>query len=163
MFVSKENPHEYFNKKVGVEMFEASKLHTIALSAELFRQSFKFVQCEEMKKSLENLGFLFLMTQIRENSSNLLEMGLIDQKFISNSDTFLRELLGRIRGDCLVLAEGFIISESVLRSALADQNEKPYENLFHMAKTFGALNKESFASHYVNTIKRSSLETYPKL
>lgn len=159
----KEHPHESFNKKVAIEMFDASRLHTIALSGELFLQSLQLVKCEELRKSLENLGLLFLVTQIRENSSALLEFGLVNQKFMQNSSAFLLELLDRIKKDSLVLAEGFISSEASLRSALADPNEKPYENLFSMAKTFGALNKESFASHYVNTIGRSSLETYPKV
>lgn len=69
----------------------------------------------------------------------------------------------KIKDDSLVLAEAFIFNEKTFRSAIADNNEKPYDNLYNIARTYGALNKVSLADHFVNTVKRASHETYPKL
>lgn len=82
---------------------------------------------------------------------------------MQNLDLFALELLKEIKNDALVLGEAFIFDEKSLRSAIADINEQPYENLFRLAKNYGAINKVSFTNHYLNTIKRASVEAFPKL
>ncbi len=73
------------------------------------------------------------------------------------------ELLDEIAPNALVLSEGFIYDEQILLSAIAKPNEKPYENLYNMAKRLGTLNHYNFNPHYLNTIRKASLNTYPKL
>ena len=51
----------------------------------------------------------------------------------------------------------------MVASALANINEKPYENLFNLANTIGTLNKYDFTNEYINTILKSSKKMYPKL
>ena len=62
-------------------------------------------------------------------------------------------LLEKIKNNCLVLSEAFLISDDGMRSTLGDCNEKPYENLYNVAKNFGSLNKVSLADYYVKTVK----------
>lgn len=65
--------------------------------------------------------------------------------------------------DSLVISEAFIFDENTLHSALAHENEKPYENLYNLATTYGSLNRTSLNDFYINTVKKASLETYPRL
>ena len=40
----------------------------------------------------------------------------------------------------------------MVASAIAHENEKPYQNLYNMATTLGSLNKYDFTNDYINTI-----------
>ncbi len=75
-----------------------------------------------------------------------------------------KSLLKEIKTDSLALCEPFVIDENMcLKSAIANSNEKPYENLLRMAKKYGALNHYDFKRDYLNTIRKSALSMIPKL
>lgn len=52
------------------------------------------------------------------------------------------------------MSEAFLLNEEYLKSALGDLNEKPYENLYNMAKTYGSLNHYDLSEYYLQTIKK---------
>lgn len=98
------------------------------------------------------MASLFLINRIKENTSTLLEFNLVCPKLIKNLDNHHRVLLEKIKPNCLVLSEAFVFNEKLLHSAIADENEKPYDNLYSLAKTYGALNKVNLAPYYLKTI-----------
>lgn len=74
---------------------------------------------------------------------------------------YFEELLEKLMVDALVLAETFIVTEYTLHSAIADSNEKPYDNLYNMAKSVGALNKINLSAYYLDTIRKASFTSHP--
>lgn len=151
------------NEKIGVDMFVAAKLHTIGFSGDLFLQSIETVENPELKTSLKNLSLLFLGNQLIENAAHFLEFNLIESKTVTLVKEMIADKLDTLHYESLVLAEVFIYSEKTFYSALANENEKPYENLYNLAKTYGALNQVDLSRYYADTITKTSLEVFPKL
>lgn len=62
---------------------------------------------------------------------------MIDKKCIRIVEQLYVKKLKEIKPEALVLCESFIFDEDIVQSAIGNVNEKPYENLYKMAKTYG--------------------------
>ncbi len=156
---------EIVNKKMGIQLFELSKIHTVMFTAQFFFRLIETKATKGNRQVFDDLFWVFVIDQILENAQIFTSFGIICGKFVS----FIREkfeaLMDSLHYDSLVLSEGYVHSDFTLFSAIANLNEKPYENLFSWAKKFGALNQVDLRPYYLNTIRKASIETYgrPKL
>ena len=66
-----------------------------------------------------------------------------------------------LKYDSLVLAEIFAPDDYMLFSAIADQNETPYNNLYTLAKTTGMSNQVDLTDYYLKTIRQAALQSFP--
>ena len=146
------------NTKIGVKLFELSKIYTIMFTSLFFIEKINHsITKSNDKKVFSNLYNLFVIDSILENTSILLAFDIVDSSFISLAKKKFEILIDSLYYDSLVLSEGFVLNDFTLYSAIADSNEKPYENLYRWAKDFGALNKVDLSSHYLNTIRKASI------
>ena len=103
------------------------------------------------------------MDSIINYSDLFSSLDIISNKFLKMVKDFYEELMVLIKPESLVLTEGFLYDEDILKSAIAHFNEKPYENLYNMAKNFGTINQVDLKPFYLENIRKTSLELYPKL
>ena len=153
---------EIFNKKIGIHMFEIAKLHTILFTIDYFMQYIADVQCNETKAAMLKLAHLFIVDQTLETTSLHVSGGSINSAQIRTLQAQLEKLLEELFKDALMLSEAFVVSDYTLFSALADSNEKPYENLYNLAKNAGIVNRTDLTGAYLETIRKASLETFGK-
>lgn len=154
---------EIFNKKSGIAVFNCAKLHVVLFTVDYFCQVTKEIKHETTRKSFENLSQLFGIDLILEMSDAFAANDLVSQDQIKQLKNRLIELLDLIRVDAFVLADVFVPDDFVLFSALAKSNEAPYQNLYNTAKNVALLNKTDLTCAYLDTIRKASVETYPKL
>ena len=153
------------NTKIGLSLFEVSKLHTTLLTYDYFLQYVETVKHEETRLVFGRLASLFVAEQTFESGHMLLGLDVLSpQQLTAVRKSMLRDVEALYK-DCIALTDIFIIDERVNFSALAQLNEKPYENLYQTAKQFGVLNRTDLTSVFLNTIRKSSVETFgqPKL
>jgi len=74
-------------------------------------------------------------------SSQVIETGSASQECYSIMSNLFEDMLDSIHPDALVLMESWGFTDDYLNSTLGHSNGKPYENLMHVAKTYGQLNK----------------------
>lgn len=153
------------NSKIGVSLFEVSKMHTVLFTFDFFLQYIESVKHKETREALERLALLFIAEQTIENAHLLLGFGVLSQGQLNEVHKSIPKCVELLYPDCLALAEVFVLNEGQLFSAIANRNEKPYDNLYKTAKQFALLNSTDLTSFYLKTIRKSSIETFgrPKL
>ena len=151
------------NKKEAVRLYEASKLHIVLFMFDFFIQTIQATEHAGTKTALTNLALLFINDALLENVQLLFSVGVMKPEVVKRAEEQREALLEALRPEALVLAESYLAGEAYTMSAIADVNEKPYENLYNIAKKFGALNNVDLSGHYLQTIRKASLETYPEV
>lgn len=151
-----------FNKKIGIKLLEVSRIHTILFTFDIFLEHISKIKHADTQAALMNLAMLFAIDAFIENANVFASLNVASALQISNAKTYLEELLEVILKDSLVLAEAFIPDDYILFSAIADSNEKPYENLYSLAKQVGSLNQVDLSGYYLETIRKASLTAYPE-
>lgn len=154
---------ETFNKKSGVRVFECAKLHTVMFTLETFINSQNDLNKKNVKDVYTDLSLLFAIDQILEFCHLFIAFDVFDGEFIELLKTTYESVLERLKNDALVLSEIFVPDDYILFSAIANSNEKPYENLYKLAKETGMSNQVDLSGFYLNTIRKASLKAFPKL
>lgn len=162
-FADKNNVLEVFNKKSAIRVIEAAKLHTLLFTFEYFLKSIEDLESENSKLALTNLAVFFAIDQLIENAQLYSALDVLNSEVLITIKSLYEKLLTKIKPDILTLSEIYALDDNMLYSALGHQNEKPYENLFRMAKEVGTMNKVDLTDYYLNTIRKASLYAYPKL
>lgn len=151
-----------FNKKIGIHVFECAKLFSILFTFDFFNRFVTELKHAETKRVFQDLGRLFIIELTLECAGILLPMKILSAEQLRVLQKEFERLLDSLFPDALVLAEGWILDDYTLHSAIANSNEKPYENLYNLAKTSGILNKTDLTGVYLDTVRRASLEAYPE-
>ena len=159
----KMNFMDIWNTVVGVKLQQLADIHTITFTIDLYYKSILAIKDEKTKKSLYNLGLLYIMENIINYSDLFSSLDCITNNFLKMVKEYFEKLLFVIKNDSLVLAEVFVYHDGILKSAIAHGNEKPYENLYRMAKKYSTVNHVDFKPFYLEHIRRTSLELYPRL
>ena len=154
---------EAFNKKSAITIIEAAKMHTLVFTFDHFIKNIREVNDNESYRALLDLAILFALEQIIENSYILITFDVVDSQVLLEAKNLYEKLLVSIKPNIVVFTDVFAPDDYILYSALGDQNEKPYENLYRMARDLSAINKVDLTKHYLETIRRASLRMYPKL
>lgn len=152
-----------WNTQIGVKLKELADIHTITFTIDLYFNQISQIKDKNTKKSLTNLGLLYIMDNLIKYSHLFSSLDCITNNFLRMSKDFFEDLLRIIKDDCLSLVEVFVYDEGILKSAIGDVNEKPYENLYRMARMYGSVNSVDFKPFYLEHIRKTSLELYPKL
>ena len=147
-------------KKVGIKVFESAKLHIILLTYDYFVQHVNEITHSETRDSLLKLAQLFIVEQTVENAQLLMSLGVISGEQINKLKNTIEGCLESISKDCLMLADILLPDDQVNYSPISETNEKPYENLYNLAKKMGMVNSTDLTGHYLSTIRKASLETY---
>jgi acyl-CoA oxidase len=149
------------NRKKAVRLFDVAKLHIMVFSLQFFVDRINESTHAPTKAALSNLANLFAIDSILEYASVLLDANVLGSEFLAQCKSAFEELLEKIHPDALFLAEHNIPDDFMLYSAIADTNEKPYENLYNLAKAHSIMNKVDLSGFYLETIRKASLEAYP--
>ena len=152
---------DIFNKKVGIRSFEAAKIHTVAFTYNFFLENASNISHEGSKAAFMSMAKLFATEAIIENSQLFVSSGLISPNQLSELKKNFEDLLEELFKDCLVLSEAFVPDDYMLFSAIANSNETPYDNLYNLANRVGVMNSVDLSSHYLATIRKASVETFP--
>lgn len=151
------------NKVLGIKLFELGKIHTIGFSIENAFNYADKVEHRGTKQAIESLIFFFIYDMLIENANIFVSQGCITPEVLCWVRELYEEGLEDIKPDCLSLIDAFIPDSYTLVSAIAHDNEKPYENLYRWAKGSGALNQVDLITPYLDIVRKASLEAYPKL
>lgn len=162
-YADKNNVLEVFSKKSAIRVVEAAKLHTIMFTFDYFLKSIEILKDSGSKAALTDLALCFAVDQILENASLYVALDVASPELLTVAKSFYEKLLTQIKPDIIVLTDIFAPDDYGLYSALADQNEKPYDNLFKMATELAMTNQSDLTDYYLSTIRKASLRTYPKL
>jgi acyl-CoA oxidase len=160
--MSKASVTEVFNKKAGVHVFEVAKLHSVLFTFDYFMQYISEVTHHETKEALTLLAKLFITDLTLEYSALMVLAGAINSSQIRDLQKHFEKLLEELTKDCLKLAEGFVVSDYSLHSAIAHSNEKPYENLYNLARSSGMINRTDMVKPYLDILRAASIETFGK-
>lgn len=152
---------DIFNKKITIKVHECSKLHSILFTYDYFLEYIDEVLHFETKESLYRLAQLFIIDLTLQNAHLFLGLNVISSEQIKKLNQVFEKTLEDIFCDCLKLTDPFMIDDGVNYSALVNSNERPYENLYDLAKKFGVVNNTDLTGAYLNTIRKASIETYP--
>lgn len=153
---------DVFNKKAGIHVFELAKLHTILLTYDYFVEYATEIKDAPTKTAFLNLAQLFVIDLTLESAGILLPMGILDSVQVKGLQKEFERLLEELFKDSLKLAEAWVLDDYMLHSSISEVNEKPYENLYNMAKAAGVLNKTDLTGAYLETIRKASIETFGK-
>lgn len=155
----------FVNTKIGLSLFEVSKLHTILLTFDFFLQYNQSVKHEGTRLVFGRLARVFISEQVFENARTLLGLDVVSQQQMSALRKNMLKDVEALYQDCITLTDPFIFDERTNLSQIARENEKPYDNLYQTAKQIAILNKTDLTSFYLDTIRKSSIETFgqPKL
>lgn len=151
-----------WNKKIGIQVFESAKLYSILFTYDFFVQYVATIAHGPTKEAMLKLARLFIIDQTLECAGMLVAMKVIGAQQIKALQKEFEELLDALFDDALVLAEGWVIDDFSLHSAIAHSNEKPYDNLYQLAKTAGVLNRTDLTGAYLDTVRKASLEAFPQ-
>lgn len=154
---------EAFNKKSAIIISDAAKIHIISFTLEYFINQVNAAKNDKVKATLTNLALIFAIDQIFEHASLFIYSKTLNGEVLRTLKDLYESLLSKLLPEVLVLAEAFIPDDFVLFSAIADNNEKPYENLYNLTKKVTMTNQVDLSDFYLKTIRQASLKTYPKL
>ena len=156
------NDKDFYDKKVGTIMTEATLSHGFCITLKFFNDKVSSLPDSALKRSLSKLGLLAAVFFIDQISSAIFACDAVETEFFQNTRELHENLLNEIHPDALVLAEGFGFPEFYLSrfSNLANSDGKIYENLMNYAKQYGTLNK--FDVHptmleYIDATKKGTL------
>ena len=152
---------EAFNKKSGIRIFECAKLHTIMFTLEFFIKKINSLPKTKSTEAFTNLSLLFAIEQVLENCNLFTAFDMFNGEFVSLMKEVNSSLLESLKYDSLVLAEIFAPDDYMLFSAIVDQNETPYNNLYTLAKTTGMSNQVDLTDYYLKTIRQAALQSFP--
>lgn len=152
-----------FNKKSAIKICEAAKVHSISFTLDYFIKNVQSSKTDKLKTVLFNLASLFAIDQIFEYAASFIHVKVLTGEHLRTLKDLYESLLEKLLPEVLVLSEGFVPDEFVLYSAIADSNEKPYDNLYNLTKRVTMTNQVDLSDFYLRTIRQASLKAYPKL
>ena len=130
-----------FNYKMGSQLLNMAKNHSLLSITENFLLKLANLPAGPIKKALNSLGVIFTCEIFQEYAGNFGESGSLTGEHFRLISELYEEHLEIVTPDILVLSEAMQVPDEQLASAIAHSNGKPYENLYHWAKTYGSLNK----------------------
>ena len=144
----------------GANLILAGKLHTLVFTLHIFNDKVENTQDPSLKQALYNLCQLISLQQLLKFSNIFVMLEIINGKFIRIARERCQRLFDLLAKDLLVLAELFVPHEHVLYSLIADTNEKPYENMYRMARDHGLMNQVDLRQEYLGIIRRTADEVW---
>ena len=154
--------NERINRVFAVDLFNVAKLHTILFTYDFFIQYIESISDPQTKHIFLNLASMFIAEQTIENSHILCSVNAISKKQLKEVEKSIISNVAMLYNECLVLADICYFDDATSFSLISHSNEKPYENLYNAAKNFGIMNSIDLSQYYLDTIRRSSLETFGK-
>lgn len=130
-----------FNTKMGVQLVNMAKCHTIYVHSEAFFSKIATLEAGPIKNALTSLAVVFTGELFKEFGANFLESESINPDLASGMNELVDEHVEKLYPDLLVLSEALQIPDEILGSAIGHSNGKPYENLYTWATKFGSLNQ----------------------
>lgn len=152
-----------FNKKAGIHVFESAKLFSVLFSYDYFLQYAQTIKHQETQKAMFKLARLFIIDLTFECAGILVPLKVINAEQIKALQKEFDALLDELFNDALVLAEGWVLDNYSLHSAIAHSNEKPYDNLYNLAVNAGVINKTDLTGYYLSTVRKASKDAYPQV
>ena len=145
---------EVWDKKAGIDLFEASRSHIIYFTFKSFRDSIKEDSNDsKVENVLTKLCLLYGIQKLLDYPLGIAESGY----FLPVHFTYLREkkeeLLEELRPDAVALTDAFSYRDECLNSALGLSNGKIYETMYEWASTKNPLNTGKPNEGYMKYLK----------
>lgn len=148
--------------KLGISVFEVAKLHTILFTFDFFIQYIETIEHAETKEAYLVLASLFIAEQTIENSQILVGLDVLSREQLKAVQASVSVSLDKLYKDSLKLSDVLYLDDKANFSLISMSNEKPYDNLYSVAKNFGMVNSTDLTGYYLSTIRKSSIEKYGK-
>jgi len=129
-----------FNFNMGSQLLNMAKCHSLLALTENFLMKVASLDQDPIKDAITSLAYIYIHEIFSEQAASLLESKSLGAKQMEVYEDLSHGHLDKLAPHLLVLTEALQIEETVLKSAIAHPNEKPYENLYMWAKNFGTLN-----------------------
>ncbi|MDQ1005908.1 acyl-CoA oxidase [Streptomyces sp. V4I23] len=100
----------------------AARLHGTILALELLLDAAERARTERVRKALRTLATLYGLQLVIDHSGWLLARGLISAAFVESAPQVVDELCNEIVPDAALLADGFGVSNDILRAPIAEAN-----------------------------------------
>ena len=135
------DPKKIWDEKIGSRLLEMGRFQALYSMLLYTQERIEDIEDSEVKQSYTDLALLFGVHFMQQMSRVFFGAGCFTSEHVLAIQVAKETLMERIHPNALVLSEGINFPEFVYGSAIADSNEKPYENLFNWAKEFGQLNQ----------------------
>ncbi|XP_044151949.1 peroxisomal acyl-coenzyme A oxidase 1 isoform X2 [Bufo gargarizans] len=120
--------------KNSVDLVRASDAHCHYVVVKLFVDKLSEVQDLAAHRILSSLCLLYALHGIGKNTGDFLQAGLLTTSQLEQIQQRIKDLLGVIRPNAVVLVDAFDHSDTHLGSILGRYDGNVYENLFEWAK-----------------------------
>ena len=130
-----------FNTKMGVQLVNMARCHTIYVHAESFFSKIASLNPGPIKDAFTSLGIVFTGEIFKDFGANLFESESLNAELATSMVDMVDEHVEKLYPDLLVLSEALQIPDEILGSAIGHSNGKPYENLYTWATKLGSLNQ----------------------
>ena len=131
-------PKDAFDKKAGLLLSKAARLHSIKITFTFFEKKILTLKDGPIKTAFQRLCWLLCIDQIFEHSNLFVLADSIDSTNLVHLKEIYEQLLEEIHPDAFKLAEDWHIPDILLDSTIGHSNGNVYENLYNSAKKFGA-------------------------
>jgi len=132
---------EVWDKKAGIDLFEASRAHIFYFSFKSFQQMIQEdVKDEKVAIVLRKLCLLYGVQKVLDYPLGVAESGYFLPVHFSYLKEKKEELLEELRPEAVALTDAFAYRDECLNSALALSNGKVYETLYEWASTKNPIN-----------------------
>lgn len=131
---SKKIPIEdIFNLHAGILINDAAVAHCYVVAYSYFLKEFQAATDAKLKTVLRKLLILYGIEKITERAGKFYETSTITSEGLALLYRKRESLLTELRPECLALVQAFGYNDVILMSAIAADNQKPYENLIEWA------------------------------
>lgn len=129
-----------FNFVMGSQLLNMAKCHSLLALTENFLTKLASLEHDPIKEAITSLAYIYVYEILTEQAASFLESESLGPQQMAVYEELSHNHLEKVTPHLLVLTEALQIDETILKSAIAHPNEKPYENLYLWAKNFGSLN-----------------------
>lgn len=129
-----------FNFNMGSQLLNMAKCHALLALTDNFLSKVSSLEQDPIRDAISSLAYIYVYEIFSEQAASFLESESLGPRQMEVYEELSHSHLEKVTPHLLVLTEALQIEETVLKSAIAHPNEKPYENLYLWAKNFGSLN-----------------------
>ena len=126
---------------MGSKLSKIGEIQAVYLITKLFRRRIKEIEDKVIQEAYTHLYRLFCLQRFEEYSTYVVSSRALSGEHFELFQNQKVQIYESLTPHGLKLAEGFPFTEKLLFSAIALENESPYENLYNWAKQYGRINQ----------------------
>lgn len=153
---------------MGSRLFRIGVIHSTYSIILNYSRTLSEINSPVIKSTMEDLFKLFVYERLEELAAPALAADAVTGAHFIFIQNLKEQIMERLAPHGLVLAEGMQWPNESLGSAIADENEKPYDNLYNWANKFGRLNRDkgvhpAILKHWLPYSQRNNASLTPEM